>query len=116
MGTGGLFHDCDFVSVLKGRMKKENIVGFLLVDVLIGLWLLLVELLCGIFGNVVAVISKSSAVYITVFCVYRLGDKIASVNGISFTNVSHATAISVLKDSGQTATLVCVCTSTTVCL
>jgi len=42
--------------------------------------------------------------YHYVFC--RLGDRIASVNGISFTNVHHATAISVLRDSGQTATLV----------
>lgn len=36
-----------------------------------------------------------------------VGDKIASVNGISYTDINHAAAISVLKDIGQTATLVC---------
>jgi len=43
---------------------------------------------------------------VTVFYVCSVGDKIASVNGISCTNINHATAISVLKDSGQTVTLV----------
>jgi len=64
------------------------------------------------YDSLIFFVSKSSAV----FC--SLGDKIASVNGISFANIDHASAISVLKDSGQTATLVCMlaaCLTTSVC-
>ena len=39
---------------------------------------------------------------------FRLGDRIISVNGIQLENVDHATAISILRDSGATANLVCV--------
>ena len=37
---------------------------------------------------------------------FRINDRVLSVNGISLENVDHATAISVLKDSGSTVNLV----------
>lgn len=37
---------------------------------------------------------------------YRVNDRIISVNGISLDNVDYATAVQVLRDSGNTVTLV----------
>ena len=37
---------------------------------------------------------------------FRVNDRVLSVNGISLENVDHATAISVLKDAGNTVSLV----------
>ena len=37
---------------------------------------------------------------------FRINDRVLSVNGISLENVDHATAISVLKDGGNTVNLV----------
>lgn len=40
------------------------------------------------------------------FSVFRVNDRIISVNGISLQNVDYATAVQVLRDSGDTVTLV----------
>lgn len=37
---------------------------------------------------------------------YRVNDRIISVNGVSLENVEYATAVQVLRDSGNTVTLV----------
>lgn len=37
---------------------------------------------------------------------FRINDRVLSVNGHSLENVDHATAITVLKDSGSTVNLV----------
>ena len=37
---------------------------------------------------------------------YRINDRVLSVNGVSLENVDHATAIAVLKDSGEAVLLV----------
>ena len=37
---------------------------------------------------------------------FRVNDRVLSVNGISLENVDHATAISVLKDAGNSVSLV----------
>ena len=46
--------------------------------------------------------------YILILCIFlfRVNDRVLSVNGISLENVDHATAISVLKDAGHTVNLV----------
>lgn len=38
--------------------------------------------------------------------IYRVNDRIISVNGISLQNVDYATAVQVLRDSGDTVVLV----------
>jgi hypothetical protein len=40
------------------------------------------------------------------YLTFSINDRVLSVNGISLENVDHATAISVLKDSGNTVNLV----------
>lgn len=43
--------------------------------------------------------------YIFLTIVHRVNDRIISVNGISLENVDYATAVQVLRDSGNTVTL-----------
>ena len=40
------------------------------------------------------------------WCIFRINDRVISVNGISLENVPHSRAIQVLKDSGNTVILV----------
>lgn len=40
------------------------------------------------------------------WCAFRVNDRIISVNGISLQNVDYATAVQVLRDSGDTVVLV----------
>ena len=49
---------------------------------------------------------KSKFQNINLYLFSRINDRVLSVNGISLENVDHATAISVLKDSGSTVNLV----------
>ena len=51
---------------------------------------------------------KTTVLHNTLFLSYRINDRVLSVNGISLENVDHATAISVLKDSGKSVNLVSV--------
>lgn len=41
-----------------------------------------------------------------IFLIHRENDRIISVNGVSLENVDYATAVQVLRDSGNTVTLV----------
>ena len=57
-------------------------------------------------GEVVPYVNLPVAVDVDDWFSFSINDRVLSVNGISLENVDHATAISVLKDSGNTVNLV----------